>query len=153
MEGTKMSDQQESTCNQGKEMVENSVGLAQRIILIIDDDETIRDIIREVLELQSYRIVTVETVQEAEQFLQQQTPDMIGLVITDIHLTSDVQAREGYALYQRWTASYPTLPFLLISGDPSSRTLPEVQSGTVAFLAKPFALQDLLDTVDALFRS
>src|SRR5262245_49784081 len=103
-------------------MLGNSVDPTQRIILIIDDDEAIRDMLREVLELQSYRTLTATTVQEAEQILQQQNPDTIGLVITDIHLTPHAQAQEGYVLYKRWTARHPTLPFLLISGDPSSQT-------------------------------
>jgi DNA-binding NtrC family response regulator len=134
-------------------MLGNCVDPAQRIILIIDDDEAIRDMLREVLELQPYRTLTATTVQEAEQILQQQNPETIGLVITDIHLTHHAQAQEGYALYKRWTARHPTLPFLLISGDPSSRTLPEIQTGTVPFLAKPFALPALLDIVASIYRS
>jgi FixJ family two-component response regulator len=62
------------------------------------------------------------------------------------------RALEGYELYQRWTAVEPTLPFLQISGDPCSRTLPAIQTGAVHFLAKPFSVQTFLSTVQTLLR-
>jgi DNA-binding NtrC family response regulator len=71
----------------------------------------------------------------------------IRLVIADIHLTSGLQACEGYHLYECWHRRYPQLPFLLMSGSPVSRDLPAVHMGEVRFLAKPFALDDLLHAV------
>jgi DNA-binding NtrC family response regulator len=91
-------------------------------------------------------------VQEAEDTLQQFGAAALGLVITDIQLTTDRQAREGYMLYQRWRASYPALPFLLISGDPASQTLPAIRTGAVHFLPKPFTMSELLDIVRQIFR-
>ena len=73
-------------------------------------------------------------------------------MIADIHLTNDREAREGYALYQRWTTTYPHLAYLLTSGDRTNAALPAIRDGVVAFLAKPFELTALLDTVQALFR-
>jgi DNA-binding NtrC family response regulator len=128
------------------------VNLSPRYILLVDDDEAIRNMLQEALELQGYRVSTATTAQEADHVLQQQGPDIIGLVITDIHLTDDHQVQEGYALYEHWILLSPSLPFLLISGAPSSQTLPAIQSGAVPFLAKPFTLKTLLDIVQALFR-
>jgi DNA-binding NtrC family response regulator len=71
-------------------------------------------------------------------------------VIADIHLTSDREAREGYALYQRWTTAHPHLAYLLISGERTNAALPAIRDGVVTFLTKPFALTALLDTVQAL---
>jgi DNA-binding NtrC family response regulator len=127
-------------------------GSHQAIILVIDDDRTIRDLLHEALNLRGYHVTAVGTVQEAEDILQQFGAAALGLVITDIQLTTDRQAREGYMLYQRWRASYPALPFLLISGDPASQTLPAIRTGAVRFLPKPFTMSELLDTVRQLFR-
>ena len=71
----------------------------------------------------------------------------IRLVIADIHLTASLQAYEGYQLYDRWHRRYPEVPFLLISGSPIGRDLPAVRTGAVRCLAKPFALDDLLQAV------
>jgi hypothetical protein len=71
---------------------------------------------------------------------------------SDINLTSDREAREGYALYQRWTTAHPHLAYLLTSGDRTNAALPAIRDGVVAFLAKPFELTELSDTVQALLR-
>src|SRR5688572_29911181 len=125
---------------------------SQAIILVIDDDQTIQSLLHEALNLRGYQVTTVGTVQEAEDILQQFGAAALGLVITDIQLTANRQAREGYVLYQRWRASYPTLPFLLISGDPSNQTLPAIRTGAVHFMTKPFTMSELLETVHRLFR-
>jgi DNA-binding NtrC family response regulator len=125
---------------------------SQAIILVIDDDQTIRSLLHEALNLRGYQVTAVGTVQEAEDILQQRGAAALGLVITDIQLTANQQAREGYVLYQRWKASYPALPFLLISGDLSNQTLPAIRTGAVHFLPKPFTMSELLDTVHRLFR-
>ena len=74
----------------------------------------------------------------------------LALVIAEIQLGANPQRQEGYALYERWTAAQPTLPFLLVSGDPTSRSLPAIQAGGVRLLAKPFPFRVLVDAVQAL---
>jgi DNA-binding NtrC family response regulator len=77
----------------------------------------------------------------------------ITLVIADINLTGQHEAREGYALYQRWTTVYPALRYLLISGDQRNMTLPAIHVGAVPFLAKPFGIRELVTTVQALLKA
>ena len=116
-------------------------------VLIVDDEMGVREILYETLSFYGYRVVTAATVQEAENALQ--SPDMAetNLVIIDINLTPAQNAREGYALYQRWSALYPALRFILISGDPDNQELPDVRSGAVRFLAKPFEIDVLREVV------
>jgi DNA-binding NtrC family response regulator len=119
---------------------------------VIDDDMRIRSLLHDTLHLRGYQVIAIGTVQGAEEILQQRGAAALGLVIADIQLTTNRQAQEGYRLYERWSAIYPTLPFLLISGDPSSQLLPAIQTGAVPFLAKPFTVSDLLEVVQLLFR-
>lgn len=119
-------------------------------VLILDDDEAIRHLLEEALRLLGYQTVTAATVTEAEAVLQQYGPAGLALVISDVHLSANLQAQEGYALYQRWTAMHPALRFLLMSGDPRSQTLPAIRTGRVRFLAKPFSITELLDAVQAI---
>jgi DNA-binding NtrC family response regulator len=123
-----------------------------RCILIVEDNEVVRDMLAVALQAYGYAVATAATVHEAEAAMQQPGPSAIGLVIADIHLTSDREAREGYALYQRWTTAHPHLAYLLTSGDRTNAALPAIRDGVVAFLAKPFELTELSDTVQALLR-
>jgi len=123
-----------------------------RCILIVDDNEVVRDTLAVALQAYGYAVATAATVHEAEVVMQQRGPTAIGLVIADIHLTSDREAREGYALYQRWAMAHPHLAYLLTSGDQTNAALPAIRDGVVAFLAKPCELTVLLDTVQALLR-
>lgn len=121
-------------------------------VLVVDDDEAVRELVENALQLQGYTTVTAATMQAAEEAKQRLDGTNIGLVICDIHLTADPQGHEGYALYQRWTASDPSLPFLLMSGDRQAQNLPAIQAGVVRFLPKPFLIEDLLAAVQALIR-
>ena len=121
-------------------------------ILVVDDDEAVRELVENALQLQGYTIVTAATIQAAEEAKQRLDGTHLGLVICDIHLTAKPQEHEGYALYQRWATSDPNLPFLLMSGDRQAQNLPAIQSGVVRFLPKPFLIEDLLATVQALIR-
>jgi two-component system nitrogen regulation response regulator GlnG len=131
----------------------NETRAAQVTILVVDDDEAIRSLIHEALGLFGYRVVAVGAWQEAEDLLQRPGPGAISLVITDVHLTADLQAQEGYVFYQRWTARSPTLPFLLISGAPASQALPAVRTGAVYCLSKPFSIDELRVIVCMLLKT
>jgi DNA-binding NtrC family response regulator len=123
-----------------------------KTILAIDDDEAIRDLLGHALRLQGYTIEAAASVQAAEEARQRLGDANIGLVICDIHLTANPPGNEGYALYQRWTASAPDLPFLLMSGNVQAQNLPAIRAGAVRFLPKPFRINDLFAAVQALFR-
>jgi DNA-binding NtrC family response regulator len=122
------------------------------LVLVVDDDETLRELLEKALTIAGYQVLTTASVLEAEMVKQCYSAADLGLVISDIHLTATSRAWEGYELYQRWIAVEPTLPFLLISGDPCSRILPAIQTGAVRFLDKPFSVQTFLSTVQTLLR-
>jgi DNA-binding NtrC family response regulator len=121
-------------------------------VLIIDDDEVVQDFLSKAFTLYGYRVVTASTVQEAEATRQRLGFTLIGLVIADVHLTDTLQEQEGYTLFERWTALSPSLPFLLMSGDPNSKALPAIRTGAVPFVAKPFMLGELLHAVRTLLQ-
>jgi DNA-binding NtrC family response regulator len=121
-------------------------------VLVVDDDEEVRNLIEDALRMHAYEVVTTATEQEAEEVRQRLGTVDMGLVICDINLTANAQAQEGYALYQRWTTVAAGLPFLLISGDPQAISLPAIRTGAVRFLPKPFSINDLITAVQALIR-
>jgi DNA-binding NtrC family response regulator len=119
----------------------------QATVLVIDDEEPVRETLTEVLSIHGYRVYTAANVGEAEEAKQRLGIEGIHLVIADIHLTPGSQVRAGYALAQRWRALQPRLPFILISGDPRNQDLPDIRDGTVRFLLKPFAIETFLEAV------
>ena len=119
----------------------------QNTVLVVDDETGVRETLDQGLRLYGYRVITAATVQEAGKALQSLGAAKIDLVITDINLTPAYNAQEGYALYQRWSALYPTLRFILISGNPNSQELPHIRAGAVRFLAKPFGIDALAEAV------
>jgi two-component system OmpR family response regulator len=119
-------------------------------ILLVEDDEAVLDVLAVALRMHGYEVATATTVQEAEAIMQQPGAAAIALVIADINLTRQREAREGYALYQRWATTYPALRYLLISGDQRNTTLPAIHIGAVPFLAKPFGIRELVTTVQGL---
>jgi DNA-binding NtrC family response regulator len=148
-----MSDEMEGRISGGHESVRTEgASTTVATILVIDDDTAVGILLCETLELRGYQTVRAETVRAAEAVLQRLGAARIGLVVTDINLTQGSHAQEGYDLYLRWTASHPTLPFLLMSGDPSSQNLPAVRRGVVHLLPKPFSINTFLDAVRALCR-
>jgi DNA-binding NtrC family response regulator len=116
-------------------------------VLIVEDMVEVRETLYEGLSFHSYRVIPAATVQEAEEALQCLRVAEIDLVIADINLTGDPRAREGYALYQRWSAQYPALRFILISGDSRNQELPAIRAGVVRLLVKPFGIDTLLEVV------
>jgi two-component system response regulator FlrC len=116
-------------------------------ILIVEDDAGVREALVEILRPEGYGVLTAATAQEAEEIKQQVTPEGIDVVIANIHLTPDPEAREGYSLWQRWNALDPQLRFILISGDTSCRDLPAIRAGAVRWLTKPFGPAEVLETL------
>jgi CheY-like chemotaxis protein len=119
----------------------------QPMVLVVDDEEPVRETLVEVLSMYGYRVMTAASVGEAEDAKRQLGVEGLHLVITDIHLTPGHQVRAGYALAQRWRAERPGLPVILISGDPSNQDLPEVRDGSLRFLLKPFQMETFLGVV------
>jgi DNA-binding NtrC family response regulator len=116
-------------------------------MFIVEHEAGVRAFLEDVLRLHDYQALPVGTVLEAEATRQRLDPGGIDLVVADINLTPDPAAHEGYALAQRWRAREPTLPVILISGDPGLQALPDIQAGAVRFLAKPLVLEALLQAV------
>jgi two-component system cell cycle sensor histidine kinase/response regulator CckA len=120
---------------------------SQATIFVVDDEESVREMLVELLRIHGYRVLTAASVEEAEGTKRRLGVEGIHLVITDIHLTPAAQARAGYALAQRWRAEHRGLPIILISGDPSNQDLPEVRDGSLRFVLKPFQMETFLEVV------
>jgi CheY-like chemotaxis protein len=97
-------------------------------LLVVDDDEAIREIIAAMLTEQGYEIVTAEDGQQALELLPQIRPH---LVVTDLRMPR----MSGDELVRIMRESFPLLPVIVVSGE----FLPDESPATVladAFIPK-----------------
>ncbi len=102
-------------------------------ILVIDDDETVRELVRGIMEPQ-YAILTANSGVEGVKAAKDNIPDLIML---DVHLTD----LTGFEVMQRLNneSSTAEIPVLLITGDHDSVTEENAfKSGAADFIRKPF---------------
>jgi len=114
-------------------------------ILVVDDEDTIRRMLRVALEMEGHEVVDAGDGQEALQ-LHRTTP--VDLVITDILMPET----NGLQVILALRRESPQLKVIAMSGGGRFILLEALQAaetlGAFATLGKPFDLEDLLDTVN-----
>lgn len=116
-----------------------------KAIVIVEDNATIARLVQEVLnDVPGYGAVTVDNGASALAVIREIRAD---LVITDI----DLPGIDGFEIADRLRGQPATahIPVLFMSAAPHQEEL--ARRNVEHYLAKPFDLDDLLDTVRALF--
>ena len=118
-----------------------------KTILVVDDDQSMRDLIRLILEKAGYRVRIAADGVEAMQLLGQRK--QIDVVVADI-----VMPRlNGVEMLMKLHETWPSLPAVVISGKvdlqaPSIQNLaPFLSSEKACLLKKPFTSEQLIDAV------
>jgi CheY-like chemotaxis protein len=109
-------------------------------ILVVDDDESICDVIELALTDEGYEVACARNGGHALRLLQEHPP---ALVLFDLVMPD--QGGEDFISACREVPN-GAVPMLVVSGMPSLDQI-AAQIGADGFLAKPFELTDLLDTV------
>jgi DNA-binding NtrC family response regulator len=108
-------------------------------VLLVEDEESVRQLVRETLTLKGYRVVEAEN-GEAGLAAAAQHKGKIDLVITDVVMPG----MGGRELVKQLAQVRPEAKVLYLSGYTEDAIVSEgtIESGT-AFLQKPFTLQNL----------
>jgi FixJ family two-component response regulator len=111
------------------------------MVYVVDDDESMRDAVRNLLRSVG---LNVETFGSAQEFLAFDMPDVPSCLILDVRL----KGQSGLAVQEQISASQLGLPivFMTAHGD-IAMTVKAMKAGAKDFLAKPFRDQDMLDAV------
>lgn len=120
-------------------LTENLIGHGETV-MIVEDDESVRQVTVEVLIEYGYRVIEVGTGREAlDEFRREK--HKIDLVFSDIVLPD----MNGFQLVRQLTLQKPGLPVVYVSGYPGKKSQwgDDFQEGT-PFLQKPFTLTALL---------
>lgn len=118
-----------------------------RLILIADDQDTVRDLLQTILRNHGYRTLTASDGTEAARILTEHREE-IAAVITDIHMPNTGSTYVG----DLFRGIRPDVPLLLISGlgndeDPRARRPARTND---PFLLKPFRPAALIEAVHRL---
>jgi two-component system nitrogen regulation response regulator NtrX len=108
------------------------------LVLIIDDEEGIRESLSAILEDEGYRVVSAGSGEEALTILQEQFPD---LIILDVWLPG----MDGIQTLQEITALKKELPVIMISGHGNIEVaVKATRIGAYDFLEKPLSLERVI---------
>ncbi|CAM8654637.1 CheY FOG, CheY-like receiver [Burkholderiales bacterium] len=117
-------------------------------ILLADDEDLLREGVREILETADYQVIEAR---DGEEALAQFAVSDIDLVITDVVMPN----MDGVDFVTRLRETFPDVPILTISG--GSRVVSArfgldsaLLSGANASLTKPFTAKQLLEKVQQL---
>jgi len=111
------------------------------LVLIVDDDASLRLLCRVNLELDGYRVEEAQSVAAAEEAL---TADAIDLILLDVHVGAD----NGVDLMRSLRKRGHGAPVVLFTG--SARLDQPTIAEADGVVPKPFRLEQLLDVVRAL---
>jgi len=118
----------------------------QRAILIVDDDEIIRETLRDLLESKGYTVETVETGKEAIEKSQSRS---FNLALLDIKLPD----MEGTELLRKMHSLTPRTMKIMITAHGTLRNaMDSLNFGADAYLLKPIKREELLKTVEDKLR-
>ena len=108
-------------------------------ILLIEDEDMVRAVAERALARQGYSVLTAENGEAALEAIERHgRPD---LVISDVVMPG----MDGPTTIRRVRAMYPDLPVLFMSGYAEEQLRKSIDLDNVAFLPKPFSVQQLAE--------
>ncbi len=127
-----------------KETVLHAPAAGTRTILVVEDDDTVRDLVREILSQQGHNILTARNGGDALQ-LARQYEGHIDLLITDMVM----RRIDGMMLAKKLHSLLPHIKIMFMSGYGEDVIKRDVIQ-EFSFLQKPFLPNELLHKVDSL---
>jgi len=109
-------------------------------VLIVDDDERLREYMRTNLELEGYSVLDAGSAEEGMRVLEAgQQPQLILLDVMMPHT-------DGWEMLQRIQERHGAIPVIMFSGQIDERSAEQAeQRGATGFVGKPFDPQQLID--------
>jgi putative two-component system response regulator len=128
-----------------KDTIEKKIFKREKI-LIVDDDEAIRQLLQQILEREGY---TTDLASDAEEAIELLSKQIVDLVISDVAMPG----KSGIQLLEEIKTTHPNVPILMISGISTKKTAESIISmGAYDFLLKPFQKKQVLISVSNALR-
>ena len=116
------------------------------LVAIVDDDKSIRDTTKDLLESAGYSAVVFV---RAASMLKSSRLGQVRCLIADMRMSK----MTGLELHQHLVASNRAIPTILMTAYPDERTKAQaIKSNVIGYLIKPFAAEELLACVRCALR-
>ncbi len=114
-------------------------------ILLVEDEDMVRAVAERALVRSGYTVVTATNGEEALEVLAAR--DDIDLLVSDVVMP----VMDGPTMVRQARADNPALPILFMSGYAEEQLRKTIDLDRMAFLPKPFSVQQLAEAVQAVF--
>jgi len=121
-------------------------GEGRRLILIVDDDDKLREFVRVNLEMEGYSVREASSAEDGLKALEEEPPD---LILLDVMMPQV----DGWEMLQRVQERHGvgSIPVIMFSGKVDEESLKRATSrGAQGFIGKPFNPQQLIDSTKQL---
>jgi DNA-binding NtrC family response regulator len=115
--------------------------MSKKTILIVDDEESIRESISQILIIKGYSVLSAENGLEAFELVKKEPIDFI---ISDIRMPKC----DGATLLELVKKHNPHIPMILITGYSDISVEDLLKKGANSVIVKPFRIQNLLRTIE-----
>ncbi|KAF0864475.1 response regulator [Pseudomonas sp. LD120] len=122
-------------------------GTHSRLILVVEDEPTVLEFLREILQDEGLATEGFERADQAWEYLQERAAD-VALLLTDISMPGTLN---GASLSNLCGERWPLLPIVIMSGFETPES-----SGVrypVSFIRKPWTIGQVLDCVQGALKS
>ena len=124
-----------------KETGKSTRGLDDSIVFVVDDNASMREALTRLIRSAGLRVTAFSS---AEEFLQQNPPDVPACLVLDVRMPK----MSGLELQRELVAVKNQIPVIFITGHGDiPMSVRAMKAGAVEFLPKPFHDQDLLDAI------
>jgi DNA-binding NtrC family response regulator len=116
-------------------------------ILVIDDEQGIRDLLDTLLSRKGYDVVLAESGRKGLELIRRERPDV---VVLDLKMPG----MDGLAVLQQVHSFDPTLPVIILTGAGTPETEQQVRAmGVTEYVEKEFSLHLLGDALKRLLKT
>jgi len=134
-----------------KEVIDNWLNQSMKgvraSILVIDDDELIRSLFKEVLEEQGHTVVTADTSAKGIAYVMQREYNLIFLDLK-------MPGTDGAEILREMRSIKQRLPVVIITGYPDSEMMNRaMEQGPLGVMLKPFDDSDIINAVNSFLHA
>lgn len=123
--------------------------LRANTVLVVEDEEALREVCRDMLDAFGYRTLLAASGEEAVQLVNQ-----YGNEIDCVLLDLTMPGMNGVETYNTLRVIYPELQVIITSGHDAGDVLSEFPvSGVVDYVQKPYGMRELHEKLQRLFQS
>jgi two-component system, chemotaxis family, chemotaxis protein CheY len=119
-----------------------------KTILVVDDSQSLRNLVKLILENEGFRILLAENGKEA---LEKMTSNEIQLLVTDLHMP----VMDGMELVRnvRKSEAYRYIPILILTTETNSQIkIKAKELGATGWITKPFDNEKLIKVIKRVLR-